>query len=839
MVEPKHSAFTGKLNTFVVRSPSAEIHSDFDNNGSLDYSVQERQVRYTRPGSIVLPNLNLSQGLASVPGYPPRPSVDLTDRRDADNEEIQGDEDLPDLTEFTVQTPSSQALLVDELILQVRAEDVNRFRVFLADGGSADSWPAVFGGSSGNDYSISFQPNTSWRRRFFIEALTLAGTPNLSGPTGATLNTPPPQPSGGTAPAGSGQPVYPQTGPGEIWVKLIHKRNGAELTNSYDVALFLIAPFLLQSNLEPCERIYVTYLKSGSNKPENHDFVYDLMEACWAAFGASGAFNRDAALEFTPGNPGGLTDPDDTTAGSCSLSPGKLYLIDGSEYGMDEWVQDEFEMGYCSAPGQRAFNVAMHCKRQRGLSNFVKRELANEDIGLFNELDGTRRDGTDFGGNIEVSPPVLSATGRINRGSDGPEVPSHPSAPFGKIILGDQRNTSRSGSGLVHDQTREFFKSQVVQPVIPINTSWLGVAHVDEFMSFVPSNTARGSCLLIASVYMMSRLLRKIIAVPFSDGRTHFHRGKFENHREMILFGASGNPITDPVTITDSVTTRSTAYETWRSYAEVSAEHLYTGDVGSYSRGIRTRFMIPIERRLMRCTAHGGEDVIKVPIYFKPGDTARPHGHPENLTVAETVGMVNMQVVNGHLMVPKPFGPRMPRDKAERIVEEVLGSDVTVRSLSDTSFPFWAWPGLSLDRVAQFFTHPSTAAQRNQIIRKIKDQSRSLSSALNTLIAAKKTQIETANPGMPLNAGGVFTQWKRLSIPENTVDVIETYMLTALTHIGRQVHFVDNWYYHVGWGEAHCATNAKRTPPQEATLAQKWWDVYDPSVDTSYDPTVT
>lgn len=840
-------------NAFVVKGADAEIHSDSDQDGDVTGSEDERRKRYWRPGAIILPNLNLSEGL------PAGGLQDLSDKRDADDDQIQGMVDIFDLALFKVLEPPTR-ILADEVILHVDDADLNRFRVFQFQGVPLDpdditfitstndvgafappeNWNAVFGATGGNDFPIDVTV-PDWSEIFLIEALTFPGCPTNPGPGGATPPPPPNPPFNvnaqgeGVALAQATNPIYNPRGPGEVWVELIHKKGGAPMPNNGDVALFLIAPFLLQSNVEPCERVYVCLLRDT-----NHDFVYDLMEGCWEAFGAGGPFDRDSWLPFDPSEPSDLAPPEahNTTAGQCTLSPRRLYVINGWTY-PDEWVQDQFEMGYCSAPGQRAFNVAVQCKRNRDLQDFVKQELAHEDVALFNELQGTERDGMDYGGNIEVSPPVPSRTDQQPGGAAGPAVPAHDKAPFGKILLGDHENTDRpdppdlpTSDGKVHDETRTFLQAQGIQPIIPINTSWLGVGHIDEIMSFVPANTDRGSCLLIASVYMMDRLLRKIKEVSFGPNRSHFHRGKFEHHRGMIGTSLGSNALGDDPWIRTGLTAAH-----WGSYAEISAEALNTGPIGIYSRDVWRDLMIPIEKRLMDCTAHRRADVIKVPIYFKPvNDATQPYGHPENQTVAETVGMVNMQVVNGHLMVPKPFGPRMPRAQAAAIVRSVLGGGIPVQHVPGNGFPFWAWPGLDLDRVAQIFARPATAAARDEIIEKIKDPAHGLSVALDTLVNNTKNDIIAANPVMPLDANDVFNGWMRLHIPENTVDVIETYMLSALSHIGRQVHFVDDWFYHVGWGEAHCGTNAKRTPPAENTLAQKWWEVYDPSVDTTYDP---
>jgi len=818
----------GRVNPFVIVGASAEIHADFDRNGVLALSAAERALRFRHPGAIVLPNINLSAGLP--PGVP---NVDLSDERDCDDDRIQGAADLNDLTEFRVRSPGAGVLLADTLTLHLRDEDLERCRVFLHGPGAPETWDASLGCDATNDYALAF-PAAPWELTFHMEALTLAGCPTAPGPTGATPDRPLPPPAAygddgrGVTRASSG-PVYPETAPGEIWLQLVHERGGETLANNFDTTVFLIAPFLLQSNLEPCERIYAVYAKCGAADALNHEFVYDLMGACWQAFGVAGNFDRDSHRRLPTSLPRWLANADTRRARRCRLSPGKLYLIDGDAYRgagyPDPWIQDQFEMGYCSAPGGRALNMVIHCKRDMPLGDFVQQELAHTDVGLYNDLAGVQQDSTDFGGNIEVSSPVLEETKAQSSGDAGPAILAHPRAPFGKIILGDCRNANRPAGGRVHDDTRTLLASQVVQPIVPINTSWLMVAHADEIMSFIPANTPRGSALVLASVRTMDLLLKETAKVTVADGRTNLLRGKFWNHPTMIYDGTAGNPI---------------AADDYRSYAEISVEDLLASGHQKYSQTVRKKFMLPIRQRLMKCTAHGRGDVIPVPVYFKrPVNPKRKHGHPDNQAVAYTVDMVNMQVVNRHLMVPRPFGPRVPRDRAVAIVRSVLKRDIPIRTPPDDGFTFWAWPGLSAERVAQFFAHPDTSAQRAEIIAKIKDPAAALGAGLNDLIRMKWLAIRAENPShnLPLDpAGRHFGRWQRLVIPENTVDVLETYMLTVLGNLGNTVHFIDDWFYHTQEGEVHCGTNAKRTPPAEAALAEKWWEVYDPSIDTSYDP---
>ena len=73
----------------------------------------------------------------------------------------------------------------------------------------------------------------------------------------------------------------------------------------------------------------------------------------------------------------------------------------------------------------------------------------------------------------------------------------------------------------------------------------------------------------------------------------------------------------------------------------------------------------------------------------------------------------------------------------------------------------------------------------------------------------RRRQPAHFEPGGQLKAG-----WRRLQIPERSVDVFEAYAALVLEPLDAPVHWVDSWYYHVAFGGIHCATNCLRRPPQ-------------------------
>ena len=144
----------------------------------------------------------------------------------------------------------------------------------------------------------------------------------------------------------------------------------------------------------------------------------------------------------------------------------------------DIWIQDELEWATATAPGQR-LNIAVDSIRDRQLDSYVKGLQAPDIQPMTWGQEGTDTTEDKFG-NLEVTPP---------HGAGGVEY------PFGRIYYGD---ASSCGPNSI---IKDFLDRQKVQRPIHVNTCWLCVGHVDEFLSFVPDPGApRGFRFLIADV---------------------------------------------------------------------------------------------------------------------------------------------------------------------------------------------------------------------------------------------------------------------------------------------------------------------------------------------------
>jgi hypothetical protein len=793
------------------------LHADYDRTGTLNATEAEHLVRLLRPGAILLANLDISD-LTRIPTPAPADLAPMLDGLDSD---INGAADQAQMTPARFDAPSPVPSRAATVLIRLDAADAPRVRMFLNFGGGSLQF-TPFGDASITEFPVKdIDGLLSMDDDFLIEATTLPGDPKLPASIGASPDKPQPVPKGAKTgpfsaklPTGSkGAPIVAKRAPADVWVELVHQDGGsADLKSPHEVALFTIAPFLLLCGFLPAKQVFVVNapdvtLPGGVFWLGNHNFIFDLMEGCQAAFGAASVpLPPDPSSPFTPSTP---------------ATNGPFYLIDGAKadptgFGLaDPWIQDEMEIGYCFAP-HASMHVVLHLKRNRGLDKIVHSELPAIGLGLYDSLHApnAHSDAVHYGGNLEGTPPITAATPALAAGAAGPAIKAHRPAPFGKILLGD------SADRPVDADYRDFLLAQRVQPAIPVDTSWLMVGHVDEFTSFVADSSAKGFKLLFGSVKAMTDLLNEVKKVPVSSGRTNFHRGKFVIDLSQ---DALGNLIKIP------------------KYDEISVEDLLT-NTKPFNDQLRTEKLIPIDQRLKAGLNLAESDIIRIPTYFTPPAVASPTLSP---TVAQTMGMVNMLVVGGHLMIPKPLGPRMSPSDATAVLKRTFaktGNTAPVK-LPATDDTRWVENGELPERMVCYYTDAPTDADRQNIIDHINDPANALSADNLLRVAAQATAIAAANSAnatlqaqlVPAITGGPFTAWMRITIPDGKVDVLEAYMLSVLSPLGVTIHFVDDWYYHFQLGEAHCATNAVREMP-EVKSSKRWWDKYDPTMDETYSP---
>lgn len=862
------------FNKFKKKGTAAHIHANFDRKEggqNVDSTKPDkRKPRIIRPGAIILPNLDIDEDSAVVRS---RFKFDEVDARH--NDKVDKGDDKDDVTLFKLGEPAKHKGNANRLTIEVQAADAKRIRIWeVPKGETIYDGIEIIGPTKGHSYKLLDQdfiflgeqidqlPDTGWELEYYVEALTLPGdttepaaTTKAPEPPGVH-RTPAPDTAGGSQESPTVNatdqtksiydtekrlwdlPTKPAArAPGDIWVKIIHATDAGVAPKLSDVALFTIAPWIMTWNTLPCKRVYVAYFETTPGPDifpgsafDNHSMVWDLQHACAAAGLKNNAPkepNTDSTVEIETNKPTELENPDDVP----------FYVIKNPAG--DRWVQDEFEIGYCFAPHQW-LNVAVNLMRSSpgtGLSKFVEEEIAHPKLAIFNGINKSGNS-LNFGGNLEVSPPVDAPSDPQGISAAGPKIKAHRKAPFGKIILGDF--TPRP----CEKDFRKFLSAQLVQPILPVDTSWLAVAHVDEFMSFVKAKDGKKFRMLFASVRCMWRLLISTFGV---DSAATMHMGKYKYPE----FG----PITNDKIrkLYDEFFVRDWLLDTRKK------------GVRKYSNKVDAQKLSLIRKRIRLGLKLDKKDILSIPTYFEvPHNPGLPFGNSANRTVARNVGMVNMLVVNKYLMVPQPHGPRMSLTDATKVVTKALkkwfAKEPPIPSASMTSPDehfFWARPGETVEELALYFARsPSKKSSerinfRKDLIKKIKDPTHSLKASNQIIVTALKNKILAD----PVNTGAttsittiapspthIFSKWMRVKIPDDTVDVFECYMKSILEPLGNNVHFIENFEsYHALSGEVHCGTNVKRDPPElDAAFKSRWWDkgVYDPDYDTSYDPSI-
>ncbi|KAL3465534.1 hypothetical protein BJX64DRAFT_297221 [Aspergillus heterothallicus] len=168
----------------------------------------------------------------------------------------------------------------------------------------------------------------------------------------------------------------------------------------------------------------------------------------------------------------------------------------------DVWAQDFIEPGYASMPGP---------------NGPISIPLRGPGIGGFQPSSGS---GSGFGrreinsyGNLETIPPYTSKSGV--------------SYKAGRIIM-DKHFDQLPARALL-----DFFYAQQVQTPLVLETGWLLIGHVDEFVQFLPYNNDLGFTISIADTE--SAIILDVLAnTPFADVNAYAQRHIDSNLQTLL-----------------------------------------------------------------------------------------------------------------------------------------------------------------------------------------------------------------------------------------------------------------------------------------------------------------
>lgn len=155
----------------------------------------------------------------------------------------------------------------------------------------------------------------------------------------------------------------------------------------------------------------------------------------------------------------------------------------------DKWVQDWFEPAYSSIPGPEGpivLRIMLRSSQNRPSGGQIFTDLRTATVGAAQHT-GPIGDTTDSMGNLETIPPHTYG-GR--------------SYPAGRAIIGSWNGR------LPH--IFNFLRAQEVQDPVELDTTWLMVGHVDEFVQFLPApETERGWVMMVDDPLAGLNLLRE------------------------------------------------------------------------------------------------------------------------------------------------------------------------------------------------------------------------------------------------------------------------------------------------------------------------------------------
>lgn len=507
---------------------------------------------------------------------------------------------------------------------------------------------------------------------------------------------------------------------------------------------------------------------------------------------------------------------------------------------------------------------------------------------------------SNYGGNILASPPMASAPlGKLVAGNA--EVRSPPAAPTGLAAeLADPRGVQPPerlrawDAGMDPDLVR--FLDAGPQPFVSVDLRWLSVGHVDEVLTFVPDRRRREGefVILRASPSLAMRILgaaseryhqgRGAAApdryVPGASGRqlmdqgstpvTRLFRGKLWTQR-TVQIGPPGSPFTKRKLPPVCYQRLARAYGSAAAGSDLGFEEipdrgyrLHPADItvdellycdgetredGSIEEAESTNRRLEVfhMRRIVDILRgeFGNVRIGALPVVFDHIADFESGTHGADAFVPN---IVNMQVVNGHLLVPKPYGPRMRLADATQVMWDVL-------SPSDAPNPDLAAARDMIDRIGD----PDDASHRdgiagdlapNSLLRELTPSAirrAGLTESITWIAPIGPGATQANSPPVTMTrlaqwfsdsypnvaeaevAERIFRAirrgrqplagWLRLRLAEETVDLFELYTFMVAASLGLRVTFVDCWYYHERSGELHCGSNVLREVDASLTAA--------------------
>ncbi|KAL1853926.1 hypothetical protein Daus18300_011668 [Diaporthe australafricana] len=314
----------------------------------------------------------------------------------------------------------------------------------------------------------------------------------------------------------------------------------------------------------------------------------------------------------------------------------QVYLFNHSD---DIWAQDFVEPGYASMPGPngtvsiRVMIRSPQDERVAGRQLFEYYRQAG--VGAVQHLGGAR-DEINSGGSIETIPP-FTFNGKA--------------WPAGRVILGSHKEQKHH----IYD----FLQAQETQEPLLLDTDWLAIGHVDEFLQFLPAENERGWVLMADDPRAAIKMLNDVQTAGQGSILAISRKNDSESYDCSGRFGCFPGPINSPTV--DAV------------LADVNLMNINE----ECSKRIDANLEI-----LKRETGLEDQEILRIPALFETSPFVS-----DNSTMLKVraffPGAVNNLVLSGFKtsIAPNPFGPVVDGKDliSEAVVKEYakIGMNVT------------------------------------------------------------------------------------------------------------------------------------------------------------------
>ncbi|XWX00412.1 hypothetical protein V2A60_008432 [Cordyceps javanica] len=422
-----------------------------------------------------------------------------------------------------------------------------------------------------------------------------------------------------------------------------------------------------------------------------------------------------------------------------------LHIIQTSDCDFSElWAQDFFEPGYTSIPGPNGpiglYIMIGSAQPYRKAVRRVFQELRSNTTGAVQHSGyGVTTDST---GNLETVPPYTFA-GK--------------SYPAGRAIMGS--------ANAKKPQMMAFLEAQETQAPIEIDTSWLAVKHIDEFMQFLPvANSERGWVMMVDDPRAGLEILQKAEQAGHGNAKAVSRPKSPADPQEWHIT----NTIADVLKVADFAALQ----DSCAKYIEKNIEIV------------------------KRETGITDAEIIRIPSLYQ---LYQPHGK-EIWNYASEVESNQYDTLLTNIFGPPPR-VRAPRDELSHL-EQLFGSSPVEANKRVLNVLQAGTPPEMREQEPTANTTTASNMQRRQ--NEPFGEAMSLYPATINSVVLGNNQILAPNPWGPIIEGQ---------------DVLAAATTASYAKANYTVRYMDDWFsHHKNIGEVHCGTNVIRD-----TTGAKWW----------------